>query len=177
MGFALVKKVMDLVQLTTKFSDHSCCIEYLEALRWPEGPVCHYCGCGRSSRLPLEHRHKCLSCNRSFSVLLGTVFEATKLPLPNWFTAIYLIADAKKGISSLQLCRHLNVNKNTAWLMQKRIRRAMKEQSYLQGIVELDETYLGGSRSNKKLAEIQHKKIPKAGMLHKTPVLGMYERE
>lgn len=168
---------MNLLQLTTEFSDHSSCIKYLESERWPDGPICHYCGCSRSSALPEEHRHKCLSCNCSFSVLQGTIFQATKLPLTKWFMAIYLVSDAKKGISSLQLSRHLNVNKDTAWSMQRRIRQAMKEQTYLQGIIEVDETYLGGSRTNKKLAEIQHKQIPKAGMLHKTPILGMYERD
>lgn len=172
-----VKKTMDLISLMQQFSSNTYCIQQLEKIRWAEGPVCHYCKSTRSSAMPSENRHKCLACNRSYSVLQGTIFEGTKITLSKWFMAIYLIADAKKGISSLQLSRHINVNKDTAWSMQRRIRKAMEEDYYLQGIVELDETYVGGSRSNKKKGEIEKKQIPKAGMTHKTPVLGMYERE
>jgi hypothetical protein len=110
-------------------------------------------------------------------VLQGTIFQASKLSLQKWFIAIYLIVDAKKGVSSLQLSRHLNVNKDTAWYLQKRIRQAMREDIYLQGIIEIDETYLGGSRTNKKTKEVEAKGIPKTGMQHKVPILGMYERE
>ncbi|OBQ52759.1 hypothetical protein VQ01_12450 [Tamlana sp. s12] len=76
--------------------------------------------------------------------------HASKLPLPKWFAAIFLIVNAKKGISSLQLARDINVNKNTAWYMQKRIREAMYSDSddLLNGIVEVDESYVGGSMTN-----------------------------
>lgn len=168
---------MNLIKLTEKLSSHKACIQHLERLRWPEGPICHYCGNKRISGLPQENRHKCLTCNRSFSVLQGTIFQASKLSLQKWFIAIYLIVDAKKGVSSLQLSRHLNVNKDTAWYLQKRIRQAMREDIYLQGIIEIDETYLGGSRTNKKTKEVEAKGIPKTGMQHKVPILGMYERE
>lgn len=168
---------MNLTELLTKFSTHQQCIEHLELQRWPEGPVCTYCKSKRTTPVRTEHRHKCMECNRSFSVLVGTIFEATKLPLQKWFIAIYLIADAKKGISSLQLSRHLNVNKDTAWSLQRKIRSAMQESELLQGIVEVDETYLGGNMARMKESYKEQKQYFPTGMQHKQPILGMYQRE
>ena len=95
-----------------KYNTQGKCIAYLEKKRWSDMPICPYCGSNRSSKKTQELRHTCLSCGRSFSVLVGTIFEATKLPINKWFTAICLILHAKKGISSLQLARNLHVNKN-----------------------------------------------------------------
>jgi hypothetical protein len=104
--------------------------------------------------------------------------EATKLPLPKWFMAMGLILNAKKGISSLQLARDLGVNKNTAWYLQQRIRKAMDENdTLLKGVVEADETYVGGSLVNKHQKEKQSKQYDTCGMMHKTPVLGMLQRK
>jgi transposase-like protein len=104
--------------------------------------------------------------------------EGTKLPLPKWFLAMNLILNAKKGISSLQLSRDIGVNKNTAWFLQKRIREAMDEGNHiLKGIVETDESYVGGSLVNKHEKYKQLKQYNKSGMEHKTPVLGMLERK
>jgi len=168
---------MNLAILIEKFTSHSSCLSYLEKVRWPQGPVCPYCSSKRSSAVSKENRYKCCKCNRSFSVLVGTIFEATKLPLQKWFMAIYLIMDAKKGISSLQLSRHLNINKDTAWLLQRRIRIAMSESNFLQGIVEVDETYIGGSLSKMNIDYKKRGNHYKQGQEHKQPVLGMYQRE
>jgi transposase-like protein len=104
------------------------------------------------------------------------MFHSTKLPLSKWFLAISVILSAKKGISSLQLARTIDVNKNTAWYMQKRIRESMKTDILLDGIIETDETYIGGALGNMKLTEKKRRNPYKSGMGHKTPVLGMYER-
>lgn len=126
------------------------------------------------------HRHHCNACNKSYSVLVGTIFEDTKLPLPKWFMAISLILNAKKGISSRQLARDINVNKDTAWYLQMRVRNAMSEGDVLlTGLVEIDETYIGGALRNKtKKHRIAVKESRKTitGMEHKKPVLGMVER-
>ena len=95
--------------------------------------------------MAVEMRHHCNNCKTSFSVTVGTIFHHTHLPLQKWFLALSLILNAKKGISSRQLARDIEVTKDTAWLMQMRIRDAMIEQGeLLSGIVEMDETYIGG---------------------------------
>ena len=167
---------MDILTLIENYNTHESCISYLESQRWGNVPKCPYCHSNSSTPVPIECRHKCHNCNRSFSVLIGTIFMSTKLPLTKWFLAIYLILDAKKGISSLQLSRHLNVNKDTAWFMQKRIRMAMQENTLLQGIVEIDETYIGGSMTKMTKIKKKDKGFFPAGMEHKTPILGMLQR-
>lgn len=168
--------MMNLLEITKRYNTQSKCIHYLEYQRWKGKPICPYCGSDHSSPKKSEHRYTCLDCNKSYSVRVGTIFESSKLPLPKWFIAIALIKDAKKGISSLQLARHLEVNKNTAWYVQSRIRKCMKESVYLSGIVEIDETYVGGSRTNMHRTYIEKHGIYPDGMEHKTPVLGMIER-
>jgi transposase-like protein len=103
--------------------------------------------------------------------------ENTKLSLPTWFAAMFLIVNAKKGISSLQLARDLNINKNSAWYLQKRIRSAMSQScKMLSGIVEVDETYIGGSMTNMHKKRKIKSNMATTGMSHKMPVLGMLER-
>jgi transposase-like protein len=170
---------MELIKMVEKYNTKGKCIAYLEKQRWSDGPVCPYCKSTKSSKKTQEFRHTCHTCGRSYSVLVGTIFEATKLPINKWFAAICLILNAKKGISSLQLARDLHVNKNTAWYLQKRIRKAMQDNDYiLKGIVEIDETYVGGSLSNKHFyTKLEPGKYSGAGMEHMVPVLGMIARE
>lgn len=170
---------MELLETFKDFGTQAQCVQYLEEKRWKNKPVCPYCKSDKSSnRKDNILRHKCLECNRSFSVLVGTIFESTKLPLPKWFLAISLILNAKKGISSLQLSRDIGVNKNTAWYLQKRIRQAMDEDdNILQGIVEADESYVGGSLKNKHAQLKKQNQCDTSGTQHKTPVLGMLERQ
>lgn len=170
---------MDIIKISKRFNTKTRCIAFLEKQRWDNQPVCPYCNSSRSSKKAKEHRYTCLSCRRSYSVLVGTIFESTKLPITKWFIAICLILNAKKGISSLQLARDINVNRNTAWYLQKRIRKAMQDNDLiLKGVVEVDETYIGGSLTNKDyVTKINSGKYHKTGMEHKTPVLGMMEKE
>lgn len=114
--------------------------------------------------------------------MVGTIFESSNLPLSKWFIAISLILNAKKGISSMQLSRHIKVNKDTAWYVQKRLRDAMNNNNdkLLKGIVEADETYVGGNVKNKhrkeRLALKAQGKLAR-GAMHKTAVLGLLSRE
>lgn len=170
---------MELIKMIEKYNTQGKCIAYLEKQRWSDRPICPYCNSNKSSKKTQELRHTCLNCGRSFSVFIGTIFESTKLPITKWFAAMCLILNAKKGISSLQLARDLHVNKNTAWYLQKRIRQAMRDDDFiLKGIVEIDETYVGGSMTNKHLfTKIESGKNYRGGMEHMVPVLGMIERE
>ena len=170
---------MELIKVVEKYNTKKKCITYLEKQRWGDIPICPYCNSINSSKKTLEFRYKCNDCGKSYSVMVGTIFESTKLPITKWFVAICLILNAKKGLSSLQLARDLKVNKNTAWYLQKRIRKAMQDNDFmLKGIVEIDETYVGGSLSNKHyFTKLESGKYHKTGMEHKIPVLGMIERE
>ena len=94
-----------------------------------------------------QHRHRCYDCKTSFSVTVGTIFHHTHMPLHMWFLTIMLMLNAKKGLSVLHLCRDLSVNKNTAWRITRQIRKAMtqaEQRRLLTGVVEMDETYVGG---------------------------------
>lgn len=168
---------MTVIEVIEKFSNQKDCYHYLESVRWKGKPICPYCGESKSTKRKDSNRYICGGCNCSFSVLIGTVMEATKLPLNKWLAAMVLIVNAKKGISSLQLSRDIGVNKNTALYLQKRIRSAMTSgDNLLSGIVEVDESFIGGSLTNKKKSEKEIKGMDKCGMGGKIPVLGMLQR-
>lgn len=127
---------MDLFRIYETFKCEDDCHNYLIKLKWPQGVRCVYCNDSRVYKRRSGHRFKCRSCNKSFSVTVGTIFHATKLPLRKWFLATAQILAAKKGISSLQLSRVLQINKDTAWYMQYRIREAMKSDELLRILSE-----------------------------------------
>ena len=136
---------MNIITVFERFPTQVDCIKHLENSRWGDQVTCPYCTSNNTR--PLQHRHRCYACKTSFSVTVGTIFHHTHMPLQKWFLAVTLMLNAKKGLSSLQLSRDLQVNKNTAWRIAMQIRKAMtqKEQrDLLTGIVEMDETYVGG---------------------------------
>lgn len=143
------------------FKDDEAAREHLEAIRWPNGPVCPHCGSveqikkleGKSHRVGL---HKCYACSGHFTATVGTVFERSKIPLHKWFRAVYWLCSSKKGVSSHQLHRMLGVTYKTAWFMTHRIREAMRVGGGLLGpmggegkVVEADETFIGGKEKNR----------------------------
>lgn len=160
------------------FQDADKAREYLEALRWPSGPVCPHCGSveahyqldGKAHRPGLW---KCKDCREQFTVTVGTVFERSKIKLHVWLQAVYLLCSSKKGMSAKQLERMLGVTYKTAWFMSHRIREAMTSNpSGLLGggggTVEADETYWGTSAS---------KPAGHRGYAHKMKVVSLVERE
>ncbi len=164
---------MDLIEIFEKFPTQESCIVHLEAIRWNNKPICPYCYSDKQSPLKKELRYHCNNCNRSFSVTVRTIFHRTHLQMQKWFFAVSLILDAKKGISARQLARHLNVNRNTAWRISMKIRDAMLEpeqRGILQGLIEMDETYVGGKP---RKDGTKHKR---GRGTSKTPVVGMRER-
>lgn len=151
--------------------------EYLEGIRWPNGPVCAHCG--ESERIyDLQgdaHRpglYKCGACRKQFTVTVGTVMHRSKIGLDKWVLAFHLMCSSKKGISALQLQRNLGLGSyKTAWHMAHRIRLAMKEDplsSKLNGTVETDETYVGGKSRKGRRGR---------GSERKTAVLALIERD
>lgn len=141
---------MNIIQIYKIFPTHKDCLKHLEHVKWMGKPRCPYCKSAKSTAYKDEKRYHCNNCNTSYSVTVDTIFHKTKLDLQKWFLAITLILNAKKGISSRQLSRDLEVNKNTGWYLLMRIRRAMLQDSgLLKGIVEADETMIGGKSRNK----------------------------
>jgi transposase-like protein len=118
---------MNLLHISNQLDTKEKCIRYLEEKRWNGVPTCTYCGSKKTS--PKKLRHTCLSCGKSFSVTVGTVFQSSNLALTKWFMAISIMLSAKKGISAMQLSREISVNKNTAWLLQMKIRNALDDHS------------------------------------------------
>jgi transposase-like protein len=155
----------DAILNQPQFQDAEKAREHLEALRWPNGPICPHCGSVRAP-LKLEGKSyrpglfKCYDCLEQFTVTVGTVFERSKIALNIWLQAVHLMCASKKGISAKQLERMLGVTYKTAWFMAHRIREAMMEEQAgpLGGsgkIVEADETYWGsegGSKASSKKA-------------------------
>jgi transposase-like protein len=138
---------MNIISIYRKFPTDNDCLSHLEQVRWDGTPACPYCKSTKTTPAPKEKRHHCNACNTSFSVTVGTIMHKTKMPLQKWFLAISLILNAKKGISSRQLARDLEVNRNTAWYLAMRVRKAMaqtEQRELLSGLVEMDETYVGG---------------------------------
>ncbi len=160
---------MNIIQIYRQFPTNEDCLRYLEKVRWGETPVCPYCRAAKSTPVDKELRHHCNNCNTSFSVTVNTIFHKSKADLQKWFLALSLILNAKKGISARQLARDIEVNKNTAWYMGMRIREAMfQDRELLSGIVEMDETYVGGkARPGSKQGR----------GTSKTPVVGLVQRD
>lgn len=142
---------MNLPALIAKYGDEDKCRAYLEALRWPDGPVCPRCESTKIRRMDARKQLACSSCRYHFSVRAGTIFQDSKLPLTTWFLAIYIVGESKKGVSAAQLSRMLHVTTKTGWFLCHRIRAAMKDTlpELLDGTVEVDETWVGGVKRGK----------------------------
>lgn len=166
--------LMNIIGIYKRFPTQQSCMDYLMQIRWNGTPSCPYCTSTKCSKL--KNRFHCNNCNASFSVLVGTIFKGTKLELQKWFLAISLILNGKKGYSARQLARDLEINPNTAWRILMKIRLSMKQDSsLLEGIVEADETYLGGRRRNRH-SDKKGKHESGRSIHNKVPILGVVQR-
>jgi len=180
MAKAKVKKQKQHVDLTTlmqKFSDEGTCRAYLEYLRWPDGVKCIRCESDKISRIHTRALFTCDACGYQFSVKVNTIFHDSHLPLTKWFLAVYLMSEAKKGVSALQLKRTLGVAYQTAWYLCHRIRAAVADADTtpLCGTVECDETFIGGKAKNMHKKD-RERKIQGRGTSGKTMVLAAIQR-
>ena len=144
---------MDLITIMDKFNNDTACRAMLEKIRWPHGPACPRCGLLDIPELPVGDIFQCASCCYQFTVTAGTIMHNTHVPLRKWFLAIYMMCESKKGISANQLHRSLSISYKTAWYMCHRIRQAMGNEPFdgptLFGVVEVDETLIGGRKKGK----------------------------
>jgi transposase-like protein len=171
-----------LQQAVIYFSDVTRCNEFMIAARWPDGKVrCPQCDSDRVTYMASVNRWKCYSKHPrpQFSLKVGTIFEDSPLGLDKWLVAVWLITNAKNGISSYELHRALGVTQKTAWFMLHRIRLAMQTKSFtkIDGHVEVDETYIGGKARNMHPGKRKRLGISQSNsMAGKIAVMGLLER-
>jgi len=153
------------------------CRVVLEELRWPDGIRCPRCTGTTISRIAKRGQFDCDSCRYQFSPMAGSVFHDTHLPLRKWFIATFLMCEAKKGMSAAQIQRTLGMSYKTAWYLCHRIRSAMEEAqpSKLTGVIEADETFLGGKAKNMH-KDVRARKITGTGGKDKVIVFGAMQR-
>lgn len=169
-----------LIHLIETLQTENDCREFLEKLRWNDEPTCPHCGSTSENHYKLKRRnvfrglYKCKDCRNRFTVTVGTMFEGSHIKLRKWFLAIYIFASHKKGISSVQLAKDINVTQKSAWFMLSRIRHNFRDKSEIifEGITQADETYVGGKNKNRN----KKKKIRNSqgrSLKTKVPVFGL----
>ena len=169
-------KTIGIIELSQKYSTDHKARKYFEELRWGKKPICIRCGCFEKITKQKKHpgRYWCGDCRSYFTAFTDTPFEYSKVSPRLWILATYILMTARKGVSSYQLSKELDVSQPTAWYMLHRLRLAAKQKmEALKGEVEVDETYIGGLEQNKH----KSKKLNAGrGAVGKTAVIGMKER-
>lgn len=168
-----VKSVLDLIKA---FPTEQSCIDHLEAVRWEDGVVSPFDDTSKVYKCK-GNKYQCKNTGKYFNVKTGTIFDNTKIELQKWFLAIWLCTSYKKGISSIQLGKEINVTQKTAWFLMQRIRACFgnNDNEQLDGIIEADETFVGGKNKNRH----KDKKVEASqgrSFKDKTPVLGLLQR-
>jgi len=175
MESTMSRSTISTFDLFKLFPDAATARTYLEKRRWPNGVVCPLCGEQERITTRKGGYYRCNNCTQDFTVRTGTIFERSHVGLHKWLYSMYLLMTSRKGISSLQLAKEIGVTQKTAWFMLQRIREACGgDTTQLQGIVQVDEAYFGGSESNKH----ESKKLNQGrGTVNKVPVVGMRDEQ
>lgn len=175
---------MDILTLFRSFQTQEQCLDYLEKARWKGEPACVYCGSVKVYRHVsgdrANQRWQCQDCHKAFAVTVGTIFHRTHVPLQNWFLLLGLMLNAKKSASACQIARDLGMRRATVWSMMHRVRVAMAEDQkqgrMLYGMVEADETYVGGRPRKPNRRDPKKKGVGSGRGTDKAVVLGAIER-
>lgn len=177
---------MNIIEIQKKFNTKQKCIAFLEKKKWGDKPISPFTGKENVTKRKGTIYYHCNDTNKDFTVLKDTIFEASKLELPKWFVLIGLMLSAKKGISALQISRTIGVSYKTAWYACMRVRCAMvDDMELLNGIVEMDETYIGGKPRKKyvkvspsiaNMSEVSEDRKEITKSKNKVAVVGIVER-
>jgi len=165
---------LSMTEFMDRYGSGDKCEAALIESRWSAGFACPSCGCAQSSSFRREGRlyFQCTACRHQCSVISGTIFEATKLPLSRWFLAMHLLTQSKNNVAALELRRHLGVCYKTAWLIKHKLMEVMRvreEGRQLDGRVEIDDAYLGGERTGGKVGRGSENKVPFIAAVQTTP--------
>ena len=183
---------LNIAKIMNRFQDEGEAYRFIESIRWPNGPICPHCGSinhayylnpkngarkTRTGSTSARRVWKCADCRKQFSVLVGTIFADSKIPLRTWILAFYMMCSDKNGTASYEMHRTLGLDRKTAWFLTMRIRHAMAQEPLkkLVGIIEADETYMGGEAKNMH-AKDRERRIRGRGGVGKTPVVALVER-
>ena len=159
------------------FCDEAACVAHFTETRFRDGEYCPHCQHDKIYKCANGKRYQCAKCKQDFTIKTGTIFGESKLPIRKWYMAVYLLATASKGISSVQLAKHLGVTQKTAWFMAHRIRAAKPQgKKQMSGKIEADETFIGGLAKNMHKAK-REAAIKGTGGMGKTPIFGMKSRD
>lgn len=165
---------MNLAELAYEFADEKSALDHFEKMRWRDGVACVACEGKRvtkvkssSKKQSVRYIYQCMDCRKQFTAKSNTIFHDSHLPLQKWFMAIKIVCEAKKGISAHQLARTLGVQYKTGWYLAHRIREAMKtlNPNPLAGVVEIDETYIGGKAIGRGVYTGKKEKAAVVGIL------------
>ena len=165
-----------LIKVAQYFKEEETCLLYIEQMRWDGNIKCPYCLKSKIYKYNDGIKFKCASCRKQFTAKTKSIFSETKIKLSKWMLAIYLLGNNKKGISTYQLSKHIEISQPAAWLLTHKIRKALgQDNEPIGGIVETDESFVGGKNKNRH----KDKKVKNSqgrSFKDKTPVWGAIER-